>query len=138
MKMPIPPDVGHWPRIGRLPSTAAGWLSPIRFRCNLLLLARIFLMIGNNLREYHAFGMQRTRRAISARTMPIARPRAIGTANRSARPPYRRFSVNGTITPRRNRVTCPVLEDTATEMQLAATLIAAAAAWRLPSPLGRL
>ena len=52
-------------------------------------------------------------------------------------PAYLRFSVNGSITPRRNRLTCPVLEDTTIEMQSAVTLIAAAAAWRLPSPLGR-
>jgi len=49
----------------------------------------------------------------------------------------RRFSVSGNITPRRKRVTCPVLDDTTMEMQWAATLIAAAAACRLPSPLGR-
>ena len=51
---------------------------------------------------------------------------------------YIRFSVRGSITPRRKRVTWPVLEETTREMQLAATLMAAAAAWRLPSPPGRL
>lgn len=50
---------------------------------------------------------------------------------------YRLFSVKGSITPRRKSVTWPVLDDTTMEIQWAATLIAAAAAWRLPSPLGR-
>jgi hypothetical protein len=48
----------------------------------------------------------------------------------------RRFSVKGSITPRRKSVTWLVLEETTMEMQLDATLIAAAAAWRLPNPLG--
>ena len=49
---------------------------------------------------------------------------------------YRRFSVSGSITPRRKSVTWAVLEDTTIEMQFAATLIAAAAACRLPRPPG--
>ncbi len=40
------------------------------------------------------------------------------------------------MTPRRKSVTWPVLEDTAIAMQLAATLMAAAAACRLPRPPG--
>ncbi len=43
------------------------------------------------------------------------------------------------MTPRRKSMTCPVLEETTSEMQFAATLIAAAAACRLPQlpPEGR-
>jgi hypothetical protein len=47
-----------------------------------------------------------------------------------------RFSVNGIMTPRRKRVTCPVLDETTSEMHSAAIEMAAAAAWREPRPLG--
>jgi hypothetical protein len=50
--------------------------------------------------------------------------------------PYRRFSVSGSMTPRRKSVTWLVLEETTMAMQLAARLIPAAAACRLPNPLG--
>jgi len=54
----------------------------------------------------------------------------------AARRGQRRFSVNGNITPRRKRETWLVLDETTIAMQLLATLIAAAAACRLPKPLG--
>jgi hypothetical protein len=47
------------------------------------------------------------------------------------------FSVRGIMTPRRKRVTCPELEETTSAMQSATTEMAAAAACRAPSPLGR-
>ena len=50
--------------------------------------------------------------------------------------PHRRFSVSGSITPRRKSVTWLVLDETTIAMQFAAKLMPAAAAWRLPSPLG--
>jgi hypothetical protein len=53
-----------------------------------------------------------------------------------AQVPLRLFSVSGSITPRRNRVTWPVLEEMTMEMHCVATEIAAAAAWREPSPPG--
>ena len=45
--------------------------------------------------------------------------------------PLRLFSVSGSITPRRNRVTWPVLEEMTTEMHCVATAIAAAVALAL-------
>lgn len=41
---------------------------------------------------------------------------------------HRRFSINGSITPRRKSVTWPVLDDTTIEIHFVATLTAAAAA----------
>lgn len=51
-------------------------------------------------------------------------------------PPLLGFSISGRRTPRRNSVTCPVLEEITIEMQSVAREIEAAAACLAPSPLG--
>ncbi len=82
------------------------------------------------------------RRRAEARELALRRDQAAGAG--LLRAAQRRpqayaltfLSVSDIITPRRKRVTCPELDETTSAMQSAATEMAAAAAWRDPSPLG--
>src|SRR5665213_923329 len=67
------------------------------------------------------------------RTLPSPRQQTALTSPNQA---LTFFSVSDIITPRRKRVTWPELEETTRAIQSAATEMAAAAACRVPKPLG--